>query len=539
MSTALNSRPALREDLSGAGTLLRFALRRERFSLPCWLLGTAALFAFQSVGSQRFYDTPQKLAQLRETMSASAAAVAMGGPTQLLTTIGGEIVFEILAYLAVVVALMNMFLVGRHTRSDEETGRAELLRSARVGRRAPTVAALTLAGLADIAVVLVLFAAAVGTGLPTGGSLLLGVVTGGVGVTFAAVTAVAAQIFENPRSVYGAVGLALAAAYVARAIGDVGSGAASWASPIGWAQRSYPYAGDRWWTVLLFAAATLALTALAFALLDRRDFGAGLLPYGTGRATASWALGSPLGLAWRLQRGSLAGWAVGVLALGAAYGSFADSIADYLADNPEIAAYLPGGAADAVNSYLSLTVSIVALLTAAFGVASVLRARGEETAGRAEPLLAAPVSRYRWLASHLAIAVGGGAFVLAVGGFGIGLTYGLTISDFGQALRMTGVALVYLPAVWSVIAVAVLGLGWAPRAAVAVAWAAFAYCAVALLFAAAFDLPDWFDDASPFTHIPKAPLHTVTATPMLVIILTALAALMLAAAGFRRRDVGY
>ncbi len=387
--------------------------------------------------------------------------------------------------------------------------------------------------------VLVVFAAAVGTGLPTESSLLLGVVTGGVGVTFAAATAVAAQIFENPRSVYGAVGLALAGAYVARAIGDVGNGAASWASPIGWGQRSYPYAGDRWWTVLLFAAAALALVAVAFALLDRRDFGAGLLPYGTGPATASRALSSPLGLAWRLQRGSLAGWAVGVFALGAAYGSFADSIEDYLADNPEIAAYLPGGAADAVNSYLSLTVSIVALLTAAFGVASVLRARGEETAGRAEPLLAAPVSRYRWLTSHLTIALAGGAVVLALGGFGVGLTYGLTISDPVQPLRMIGVALVWLPAVWSVTAVAALGLGWVPRAAVGVAWAVFAYCAVVLLFAAAFDLPDWLDDASPFTHIPKVPLQTVAAAPMLVITLAALAVLVCGLVGFRRRDVGY
>ncbi|MBF6468533.1 hypothetical protein IU427_25710 [Nocardia beijingensis] len=189
-----------------------------------------------------------KLAQIRETMSASAATVAMSGPTRLLTSIGGEIVFEIFAYLAVVVALMNMFLVGRHTRSDEETGRAELLRSARVGRRAPAVAALALAGLADAAVAVVIFAAAVGTGLPAGGSLLLGVVTGGVGVTFAAVTAVAAQVFENPRSVYGAVGLALAGAYVARAIGDVGSGAASWLSPIGWVSaviRTRATAGGR------------------------------------------------------------------------------------------------------------------------------------------------------------------------------------------------------------------------------------------------------------------------------------------------------
>ncbi|MEU7767755.1 ABC transporter permease [Nocardia sp. NPDC049190] len=539
MSTTSTTWMPLRANYSGAGTLLRFILRRERSLLPCWLLGVSALLAFQSLGSQRFYDTPQKLAQLRETMSASAATIAMGGPTRLLDTIGGEIVFEIFAYLAVVVALMNMFLVGRHTRSDEETGRAELLRSARVGRRAPAIAALALAGLADATVVLVIFVTAVGTGLPVGGSLLLGVVTGGVGGTFAAVTAVAAQIFENPRSVYGAVSLTLAAAYVARALGDVGSGTASWVSPIGWGQRSYPYAGDRWWTVLLFAAATLALAAVAFALLDRRDFGAGLLPYGTGRATASWALGSPLGLAWRLQRGSLAGWAVGVFALGAAYGSFADSIEDYLADNPEIAAYLPGGAAEAVDSYLSMTVSIVALLTSAFGVASVLRARGEETAGRAEVILAAPVSRYRWLASHLAVALGGDAFVLATGGFGVGLTYGLTIFDAIQPLRMAGVALAYLPAVWSVAAVAALGIGWTPRAVVAVAWAVFAYCAVALLFAAAFDLPDWFVDASPFTHLPMVPLQTVTAAPMLGVTATALAGFVVGFAGFRRRDAGY
>ncbi|TQM32520.1 ABC transporter permease [Nocardia bhagyanarayanae] len=539
MNAVVTSRTPMRDNTSGVGTLLRFALWRERLSLPCWLLGVGALVAFQSLGSQRFYDTPQKLAQLRETIGASAATVAMGGPTRLLDTIGGEIVFEIFAYLAIVVALMNMFLVGRHTRSDEETGRAELLRSARVGRWAPTIASLALAGLADIAVALAVFAAAVGTGLPVAGSLLLGVVTAGVGITFAAVTAVAAQVFENPRSVYGAVGLALAAAYVARAVGDVGNGVASWTSPIGWGQRSYPYAGDRWWTVLLFAAATATLTAVAFLLLDRRDFGAGLFGYATGRPNASWALRSPLGLAWRLQRGSLAGWTVGVFALGAAYGSFADSIEDFLTDNPEIAAYLPGGATRAVDSYLSLTVSIIALLSAAFGITSVLRARGEETAGRAEPILAAPVSRAHWLTSHLAVAVVGGGFVLACGGFGVGLSYGLTIADAVQPLRMTGVALVYLPAVWSIVAIATVCCGWFPKAAVPLAWTVFAYCAVALLFTAAFDLPDWFDEASPFTHTPKAPLESVTAAPLLLVTAIAAAGLGVGFAGFRRRDTGF
>ena len=103
---------------TGAGTLLRFMLRQERSKLPWWLLGIAFLWTYQSVGSQSLYNTPEKLARLRETLGANAALVAMSGPKELLDTIGGEVVFEIFVYASVVVALMNMFMIGRHTRSD-------------------------------------------------------------------------------------------------------------------------------------------------------------------------------------------------------------------------------------------------------------------------------------------------------------------------------------------------------------------------------------------------------------------------------------
>jgi ABC-2 type transport system permease protein len=62
---------------------------------------------------------------------------------------------------------------------------------------------------------------------------------------------------------------------------------------------------------------------------------------------------------------------------------------------------------------------------------------------------------------------------------------------------------------------------------------------VALLFADAFDRPDWFDAASPFTHTPNAPLRTVTAAPILAIASSALVGSALGFAGFRRRDAGY
>ncbi|BCB92035.1 ABC transporter permease [Phytohabitans suffuscus] len=525
--------------MTGLGGLLRFMLRRERLALPWWLLGATLLVLVQSTQSQGLYGTPEDLASLRRTIGGNTAVIAMSGPTRLLENIGGEVVFEILAYVSIVVAMMSMFLVGRHTRADEESGRAELVRSARLGRHATLAAALVLAGLANLAVGALVFAAAAGTGLPVSGSLLFGAATAAVGGVFAALTAVAVQVFENARAAYGAVALAIGAAFVLRAAGDIGNGALSWVSPIGWAQRTFPYVDNRWWPLAVPVAVAAALVVAAMALLARRDFAAGLVRPRPGRATASAALGSSLGLAWRLQRGALAGWAAGLFLLGVAYGSIGNSIEQYVADNPAVAEYLPGGAADVVDSYLAFTALTLALIVSAYGVVTALRARSEETSGRAEPLLATATSRAGWLGSHLVVAAGGAASVLAAAGLGEGLAYGLATSDAGQVPRMVGVSLGYLPAVLLVTAVAVLGLGWLPRAAAALAWVAVAYCAVIALFADSFDIPGWLRRGSPFAHTPEVPIDDWTVAPLVVIGLLAVALAAGGYAGLRRRDLGY
>lgn len=535
MTTATSTAP--NPATVGAATLLRFAIRRERWTVPWWLLGIGTLMVVQSVSSQGFYDSPAKLAQLRATMSANAAAIAMGGPTRLLDTIGGEIVFEIFAYLAIATALMNMFLIGRNTRSDEESGRAELIRSARVGRRAPMVAAQGTALIADVAVAAVVGGAASITGLPIAGSILLGVTTGGVGFAFAAVTTVAAQVFENPRTVYGSVTALVAVAYILRAVGDVGPTAVSWLSPIGWGQRTFPYVEDRWWPVVLFVVVSLWLIAVAFLLAEHRDFGAGLLRYRTGRASASRLLSSPLGLLWRLQRASVLAWCVGVFVLGVAYGSFADSIEQFLRDNPEIAVYLAGDAQDAVNSYLALTLSILALPTAAYGIAAVLRARGEESAGRTSVILAQPVGRTRWMIGNLAVAMTGSALVLIAGGLGEGLAYGVTVHNLTQAPRMALAAAAYVPALWVIVAVAGAALGWLPSASTTGAWIYFGYVVVATIFADAFHLPGWFGAASPLRHTALVPMDAVDPRALLALLATTAMVVGVGLVGFRRRDI--
>ena len=55
---------------------------------------------------------------------------------------GGDVAWQIGGFGAAFVALMSMFIVGRHTRAEEQNGRSELIGAAPVGRFAPVTAAL-------------------------------------------------------------------------------------------------------------------------------------------------------------------------------------------------------------------------------------------------------------------------------------------------------------------------------------------------------------------------------------------------------------
>jgi ABC-2 type transport system permease protein len=112
------------------------------------------------------------------------------------------------------------------------------------------------------------------------------------------------------------------------------------------------------------------------------------------------------------------------------------------------------------------------------------------------------------------------------------------VDDPGQIPRVIGVALTYVPAVWLVVAVVVLAVGWSPRPAAALGWTAVGYCVVVALFADSFDLPGWVRRASPFAHTPQVPLDDLRVTPLAVAGLVAAALIAAGYAGLRRRDIG-
>ena len=239
-------------DFAGTRRLTRLAVRRDRYTLPAWWAGlglfvaaTTAMFA-------------QSLAQhedlVRETqMVATNTGMRLLGLTSG-PSVGGYLLHREYVTLAVLAALMSTFAVIRHTRQNEELGRAEMLGSTVVGRYAGLAAGVLVAVAADIVLALVLAAAIAVNGLPVEGALLAGASVAAVGLVWVGVAAVTCQISSTTRGAAGIAAGALGVAFALSGIGNmlgtvdeaglrVTSAWPAWLSPIGWGQQTRPFGG--------------------------------------------------------------------------------------------------------------------------------------------------------------------------------------------------------------------------------------------------------------------------------------------------------
>ena len=516
--------------------MLRFTLRRERVRIPVYVLVLVGLIASTAAQSEQLYPTAASRADYVTTVAANPGLIAMVGPPYAVISVGGDVAWQWGAFGAVVAALMSMFIVGRHTRGEEQSGRSELVRASVVGRRVPLTAALLVAVLAQVlmggATALVMMSA----DTPAAGSIALGASLAAVGILFAGVAAVAVQISDGTGGAYGLVGAVLGAAYALRAAGDVGDGTLSWLSPIGWGQAMRPYADERWWPLALFLVFTVALVAVAYALLARRDDGAGLMVARPGPPHAARTLTRPLGLALRLQRAALAGWAVGLFFGGLSIGLTAQDADSILGDSEEVDELFAQAAGSLVDNYLAVSLLSMALIGTGFAISAVLRMRSEETAGRLEPLLATALARPRWAAGYVAVAALGTVVVLAASGLGAGIADAANSDDLARLPLLVGSSVALAPAVWVLIGLAVALFGLLPRAAAA-AWGALAACYLAAFLGPLLGLPDWVMDLSPFTHVPLLPAADLDVVPLLVLTAVSVALCAVGLVGFRRRNV--
>ena len=535
---------------TGTWRLVRLALRRDRVQLPLWLLGLVLLEASTVSSIVGLYPDEQERFNLAVTSANSPVSLMTNGLVSG-SSLGATTMTQGLAVLGLGVAFMSTLAVVRHTRQNEETGRAEMIGAGIVGRHASLTAALIVVAGANIVFALLAALMLIGNDLPVASSVLAGVSLGFVGIAFGAIAAVAAQISETARGANGMAAAAIGVAFLLRAVGDVAgktveggtktiSAWPSWLSPIGWSQQTRAYDDDNWWVLGLFVVTVVGLVGLAFELTAHRDVGAGMRAVRPGAPAAAPSLLSPLGLAWRLQRGVLLGWAVAMVVLGATYGGIGDEIEEMVGDSDAMADYIEqlGGTGTLTENYFATTLLFAGIAASGYAIQTLLRMRSEEAADRVEPVLALSVSRARWMVSHIVIAVLGVVALVVLMGLSTGVTYGLVIGDVGgQVPTLVGAALVQAPAALALAGLAVAVFGLLPRRAVAIAWTAFALCLLMGQLGVILDLPQAVLNLSPFTHLPAAPADDVVATPLIMLLVVAAALLATGMTAFRRRDL--
>lgn len=530
--------------LAGTITLLRFILRRDRIRMPIWVAAILVSVVGTGVSLPASFPTQESI-EARAQLVENPALKFIMGPGYGIENydFGSMMSNEMLGIASIIVALMSVFLVVRHTRTEEETGRAELVRSSVVGAHAGLTATLTYVIALNLVIGLLVAAGlAVSVDeLSAGGSLSFGMAMASCGLVFAGVAAISVQINAFSRAATGLASAVVGITYALRGFGDTLENFLSWMSPFGWALHTAPYVLDRWWPLAISLGFTVLLVGTAYALSAHRDVGASLVPPSPGAATASPRLFWPLGLTLRQQRGSLIGWTIGLVLFGIAIGGIAPEITDTYAENPTLVEYLEAlgvSESDLVDSVLSVYIMFFGLVASIFTVSSVTRLRGEETSLRAENLLATAVSRVRWAGEPLAYAIIASTAILLLTGLGAGIMLAINTGHSGDIWPVVGASMAYAPALWLAAGIAVAVFGLYPRAMV-LAWFVPVYGFFALMFGPLLGLPQWVYDLSPFEFIPRLPAVELNLMPLLV--MTAIAGVLMAAGlfGIRRRDLDF
>lgn len=485
---------------------------------------------------------PDASAASLSSLAENPAIRALYGFPYPIWSAGGVIVRRSGQCLAVIGALWAVLATTRILRGDEESGRWDLLLAAPITRERLTILSLGAVGLACMVQAVAAMLAFVAAGEPlVAGAFPFGVGLGLLFLDFAAVAALASQLFGQRRKAAGGAGAMLGAAFMARMIADSSDalGWMRWLTPFGWLEEIRPFAGVRSLPFLPLAVTPVVLGGIALFLASRRDLGEGIVrDPGTGPLRPA-LLRSAFGFSWRQRRSGALAWGAGLVAYGIVCGGITGVILEFFESNPSLQDVMARYGLESFASaggFIASVDSFAALLLAFYVISSVHMLQEDEEEGRLDLIYAEPMSRRAWLqpivvlSAVLAVAVA----VAGAVAMWVGTVFGLTNLAFADSL--VGMLNV-LPIAALALGLAVLVYGLRPGWVVAVSGGAAAVTFIISFLGAALHLPNWALGLSPFHHLALAPAEPVAWVSTLVMVGIATA---LAAAGnlaFARRDM--
>ena len=542
--------------LYGLGSVYAKGLRDSRLAVII-VAGLIAAFLLSSgIAFGDAYATPESRAELAALVRSLPPAMTglYGNPfPAAIETLGGSIAWKTAASLGLIAALWSILALSGTLAGEIRRGSLEFVATTPLGRRRIVLEKLAahLTGMAVVFVVTLLSTYAAGQfGTLPGDEIPFAAAFG-----FAAWVAVVALASGSVAFVLSPLvgrGPSAAIAGAVVVIGYFANGYRASAPAVapfadltwfGWTVHHQPLVGAYDWAPLIASAALMGiLFALGVYLFTKRDFGSavhipwpsmpGFLLGSSGPFTRSFGERLPLAISWGIGIGLMG------LVFGAAASSFSETIAQLSPDTlaifktifPQIDLLSGSGA------FLQLAFVTFGLILAGFAASTLVRGwASEETDGRLEVLLSAPLSRTRW-----AVAVGLGLFaaivvmaIIVMVGIAVGSAF--TGGDIATPVAGTVVLGLY--------ALALAGIGIAIGGLVSTSFAGEVVALLVILdflidtVIPALKLPDWLHQLALTSHLGQPMVGVWDPGGMAACLVIAFGGLALGTFGFTRRDV--
>jgi len=547
MSTASGIASAPRTSGSRAGVglgparaLARRAFRDARIRTISFAYLFAAIAYIQPVSYRHAYPTlASRIAFAHSFADNKAIRLFYGEPFDLLT-VGGYSAWRVGGTLAIFAAVWGLLAAVRALRTEEDTGRMELVLSAVIDRRSAYLAALVAIAAGVVILWLADFAGSVLAGLPAGGSAYLALATASVVPVFVGVGAVASQLAPTRRIALELGGAVAALAFLLRVIADTSSGVAwlRWLTPLGWTEQLRPFTGAHPAVLLLPAAATVLLLVAAERIAAGRDIGTGLLP---ARDTADpnyRLLSSPTAQALRSERASLIVWLLSIGAFAYIIGVIAKSVSSAGISKGLQKEFEKLGSGSILTpiGYLAFVFIFFILAVSLFACAQIGAARHEEADEQLETLLAQPVGRRGWLGGRLLLAACA-ALVLSLASGLLAWAGAVSVGISLSLPKMLEAGANCLPVALLFLGIAALAYALVPRASAGIAYGLVTVAFLWQLFGSLLGAPKWLVDLTPFAHVGLVPVQAFRGGAAAVMLGIGVVAAVAAVEVFRRRDL--
>jgi len=559
---------------ANTGTLVKFIFRRERISTTVWIICILLLTLAVAWEFPNLFGTDEERIMMSQTMN-NPAMVAMLGPNYGSDnyTNGAMMSNMMLLFTIVAIAVMNIFLVVKHTRRDEEERRVEVVRSLPVGRLSNLSATMIVAVIINI-----LLALLIGLGLyamqiediELYGSILYGVSCAVSGLLFAAVTAVFCQLASNSRGAIGYSFMFLGVTYLIKCA-EAGHDIIVYLSPLSFILKTEAYVRNIWWPVSVLLGISILIAAIAFRLNLRRDLGEGIIPAKPGRKNAKKSLLSSFGLSKKLTRNMFIAWFVTMLLFGMSYGSIFGDFGAFMESNDmfrnmlnvtneelllnkdiadlteeELAIYQELLAKQDETSksmlfsielrFVTLLMSIMTILAAVPTLMMLLKTRSEEKKGYNEHLISRTVSRTKLLSCYFIHSIVTSVLMVFAVILGIWSAAYAVMDEPFSFLEVFQSGMIYLPAIWFMVGIGLLLMAYLPRLT-GIVWGYLGYSIFAVYLGKLLQLPEWITKLTPFGYVPQIPIDDMNWNNTIILSVIALLFIIVGFIQYKKRDM--